>query len=50
MSDVDRKEVENKLGNNELPEMLNHTPGVYAYEEQWRIRRLEVEHAWFPKL
>ena len=30
MSDVDRKEVENKLGNNELPEMLNHTPGVYA--------------------
>lgn len=30
MSDVDRREVENKLGNNELPEMLNHTPGVYA--------------------
>jgi hypothetical protein len=30
MSDVDRKEVENKLGNNELPEMLNLTPGVYA--------------------
>lgn len=23
MSDVDRREVENKLGNNELPEMLN---------------------------
>ena len=30
MSDVDRREVENKLGNNELPEMLNQTPGVYA--------------------
>ena len=30
MSDVDAKQVEEKLGNSELPEMLNQTPGVYA--------------------
>lgn len=30
MSDIDAKEVETKLGNKELPEVLNQTPGVYA--------------------
>lgn len=30
MSNVDSKQVEEKLGNSELPEILNQTPGVYA--------------------
>ena len=30
MSNVDSKQVEEKLGNSELPEMLNLTPGIYA--------------------
>lgn len=30
MSNVDAQQVEEKLGNQELPEVLNQTPGVYA--------------------